>query len=55
MTANGTAKITTTPDGFFLVEFRRDTSFLIGTQVFGAASAAFRFCRERNLRVVECR
>lgn len=50
----GTAKVLTTADGF-LVQFMNTGSFLIGEQIYGHAGAALRFCRERNLRVIECR
>lgn len=54
----GTAKITTSHFGFVVVEFMRDGSFTKGTQYFGnnnaGWNAAFRFCRERALRVISC-
>jgi hypothetical protein len=52
----GTAKITTR-DGLIVVNWMNSGSFLVGEQLFGnhrtGATAAFRFCRERGLRVIE--
>jgi hypothetical protein len=50
----GTAKITNR-NGLWTVEYMNSGSFLVGTQMFGNINPALRFCRERGLRVIECR
>ena len=53
----GTAKITHR-DGLVIVQYMNQGSFLKGEQMFGDCNkgwnAAFRFCRERALRVISC-
>lgn len=55
----GTAKITETKDGMIILNWMNQGSFLVGEQTFGntrvGVTAALRFCRERGLRVIECR
>ncbi len=54
----GTAKIIASGD-FITVTYMNSGSFIVGEQTFGnqriGATAALRFCRERGLRVIECR
>jgi hypothetical protein len=49
----GTANITKSAIGIFVVDFVRHGSFCQGEQFFGNINQALRFCRERGLRVIE--
>jgi len=48
----GTAKITKTADGAFILNWMGHGSWTIGEQTFGNINPALRFCRERGLSVV---
>lgn len=49
----GTAKLSQAASGAVTVNFMTHGSFLVGEQFFGNINPALRFCRERNLRVIE--
>jgi hypothetical protein len=51
----GTARITETANGAFILNWMNHGSFLVGEQIFGNINPALRFCRERDLRVIECK
>lgn len=48
----GTAQIYRTKSGFAL-RYMNHASFLVGEQRFSDANSALRFCRQRDLRVIE--
>jgi len=49
--ALGTANITKSAIGIFVVDFVRQGSFCKGEQFFGNINQALRFCRERGLLI----
>ena len=49
----GTAKITKTASGTFVLNWMGHGSWIVGEQFFGNINPALRFCRERGLNVID--